>query len=194
MNQWVIKKIQQLNNRYRSFSNRVGSLLGEPPSNVHIPHNIKPKMIDELDLLWNELPTREQNTQQLLTLLSGFYKAGFIVKSHIDGCRIKNYFLENKKELIGPLLDQTFVRFTPSLKNSKLIHQPQRLAAHALLKTLGLQKLTWEENSVAIHFWLYPDESTSLILMSDIQEPLRYQIVRKTQALIQHRFGKGLNV
>jgi hypothetical protein len=188
MTQWASGKIKRIYDGYESFCQEVGKLLGEPLSKPHVSHSLSPQMIDEFDLLWEDLPTFEQNTQQLLTLLSSFYKAGFVVKSHTDGCRVKSYFIEKESQLLGPILNQTFTRFTPPLASNEEDLHPKKIQAHPILKTLGLQKLSWQENSVAIHFWLYPHDATSLVLLSDAPEPQRHQIVIKTQALIQRRF------
>lgn len=184
MSQWASGKIKRLYDGYESFCQEIGRLLGEPQSKPRVVHGEHPLMIDEFDLLW-ENKSREQNAQQLLTLLSNFYKAGFIIENQPDrGGFVRSYFIEDSNRAPAPLLDQNLQSIIPDPDNLR----PLRLPVAPLLESLGLPRLDWVEAPEAFHFWIYPEEGTSLILISDTPEPHRRQTLLKTQALIQRRF------
>jgi hypothetical protein len=187
MTQWASGKIKRLYDGYESFCQEIGRLLGEPQSEssnkIRVAPLDHPEMIDEFELLWEDAG-QAHNTQQLLTLLSNFYRAGFILESDDHQSLVKSYFLEDSREVMNPVMDKTYDRLIPAGTNLK----PSRLPASEFIKTLGIPEIEWIEAPEVFHFWIYPDEGTSLVLVSDTPEPRRREIVLKTQALIQRRF------
>ncbi len=187
MAQWASGKIKRLYNGYDSFCQEIGNLLGEPTSKPRVSHQDTPEMIEEFEALWEKSGARE-NMQQLLTLLSNFYRAGFIIDSQNEKSQIQSYFLEDSFPMAASsILEKSYVRLTPTLPTKEDL-KPKRLETHPILKTLGLPQLTWVESAETFHFWLYPENQTSLLLITDLPEPTRKEVVLKTQALIQRRF------
>lgn len=189
MASWASGKIKRLYDGYENFCQEIGRLLGDPApqtqENLKIKATQNAEIIEEFEFLWQASDPSE-NILQLLTILTDFYKAGFVMESFDRTCQIKSFFAEDSGSLLAPLLEKTFNRITPPLAANSL--KPVAFEAHPLLQTIGLKNLDWQEDTLAFHFWLYPDSATSLLLFSDTPEPRRRDIVFKTQALIQRRF------
>src|SRR5690348_8029209 len=92
MSRWASGKIKRLYDGYGAFCDEIGRLLGDPPvtglagmtdpemPNAEMPNPIMPNpiMIEEFDFLWQPAVGPIDNGSQLLTLLSSFYKSGYV--------------------------------------------------------------------------------------------------------------------
>ncbi|MCC6276438.1 MAG: hypothetical protein IT289_00830 [Oligoflexia bacterium] len=186
MARWASGKVKRLYNGYDSFCQEIGRLLGDIETQPKISNQTSISMLEEFEWLWTEGAADAEAHQQLLSLLSNFYKAGFIFTSDPTSSFIQSYFIEESWSMLTPLIGKNLQRLSP--KDPHLAAEPMKLRALPLLKAIGLKNLDWVESSLAVHFWLNPQRDQSLIVVTDSQEPLRSELVQKTQSLIDRRF------
>lgn len=183
MSQFTSGRIKRLYDGYEAFCQEIGKLLDGTPSSKN---KTSAELFDELDHLW-QAESFEEHVQQLLTVLSTFYRAGFVVQTHSSHCSVRSYFVEGTPVLLNSMLQKDFVRFTPDEPLEEAL-KPKRVAAPPILSTLGLPELNFDEKPEAFHFLISPEKQLSLLVICDNQEPELHEMLLKTQALIQRRF------
>lgn len=163
-------KIKKIYDGYGAFCEEIGRLLGDPKQKPQISSVQKPPILEEFEFLWQPFSNPEENARQLLTLLSGFYKAGFLVSRTSIDCKINSYFSEENYVFPVEVL--------------KTLAAPFQNEGDLKPRCAKID----DPNTLAFYFWLCPEESLGLLLVSDTPEPERREMVLKTQALIQRHF------
>lgn len=178
---WTSGKIKRIYDSYESFCFELGKLLDPNPSRRKVDPDVT--FLDD-ESSWKDL-SQEQKDQQLMTILSAHFSAGFLIKTTWPHSKVRSYFFENTNEILGPILEGEVEELIPKIDDPL---KPQRLSTQAILDRLSLSHLTFVEPSETLYFPLNPDEGLAVLLVTKAAEPLRQNLALKTQNLIQRQY------